>query len=130
VCGRFFAIQQGIQALNHDGALPPDLENVVQDSNQGDIDAIHGADFWPVDLIHVQLGARIQLGPNLVLHRQQLQAQLDLRQVEPTRVGNENDLEKGKFALGAQVDDDLNGFVEIGAESRFAVATESHRLEG
>ena len=53
-----------------------------------------------------------------------MQAFLDGAQVQPGAVGDEGQFEKGVGIAGADMDDDLDGFGEIGAEGRFAVAAQ------
>ena len=83
-------------------------------------------DVGAVDLVEVGLGAAVELGPDLVAAREVPQPLLHLRAVERGRVGDEDELEEGQAAKGANVHHRLERLTEVSRERRLAVAAQRH----
>src|ERR1041385_1786931 len=113
---RFLAVERREQALNDYRPLAGDQQDVRKQFLERAISAIHP--------VQVALGPGVKLGPDLILRGEEFEALPDLRQVQPSRVGDQHDLEKWKSAERANVHDRMDRLDKIGTKRRFAVAAE------
>src|SRR6266508_4761856 len=118
---RLLAVQQRKQALDYHRALPAYKQNVRQDLVQRTTGTVH--------FVHVSLRAGVDLGPDFVLFCEKFQAALDFRKIQPGRIGDEHDFEKGELTHRAHVHHRENGFDKLRAKRWFAVATEGDMAE-
>jgi len=118
---RFLTVDRGEEALNDDGALPGERKNVVEYFFERHVHF--------VDSVQIILSAAVELGPDLVVTREVLEAFTHRFLVEPGGIGDEHQLEKRKSAQGADVHDALHGFNKIGGERRLAIAAEGNVAE-